>query len=66
MGIARQRLSTLVTAALLNTEGMLPGAQAVQDALWVLEGKAVFDGPMLPVYTRLAAYQGAILSRFGQ
>jgi hypothetical protein len=37
-----------------------PGAQAVQDALGVLEGKALFDGPELPVYTRLAEHNGAI------
>jgi hypothetical protein len=37
-----------------------PGAQAIQDALGVLDGKACFDGPELPVYTRLAAHHGAI------
>jgi hypothetical protein len=37
-----------------------PGAQAVQDALAVLEGKALFDGPEYPVYTRLAEHEGAI------
>jgi hypothetical protein len=37
-----------------------PGAQAVQDALAVLEGKALFDGPEYPVHTRLAEHEGAI------
>jgi hypothetical protein len=37
-----------------------PGSQAVQDALGVLEGKALFDGRELPVYLRLAGHDGAI------
>jgi hypothetical protein len=41
-------------------EDKAPGAQAVQDALGVLEGKALFDGPEVPVYTRLAEQQGAL------
>jgi hypothetical protein len=41
-------------------EDKAPGAQAVQDALGVLEGQALYDGTELPVYTRLAEHQGAI------
>lgn len=37
-----------------------PSSQAVQDALGVLEGKALFDGPEHPVYVRLAEHEGAI------
>jgi hypothetical protein len=37
-----------------------PGAQAMQDALGVLEAKAHFDGPELPVFTRLAESGGRI------
>jgi hypothetical protein len=37
-----------------------PGSQAIQDALGVLEGKALFDGPEVPVYTRLAEHNGVI------
>jgi hypothetical protein len=37
-----------------------PGSQALQDALNVLEGKALYDGLEWPVYTRLAAHEGAI------
>jgi hypothetical protein len=37
-----------------------PGGQAIQDAVGVLEGQACFDGPEHPVYTRLAAHNGAI------
>lgn len=43
-----------------HSEGKAPGAQAVQDALGVLEGQATFDGPELPVSTRLAEHNGAI------
>lgn len=45
---------------LYQAEDKSPGSQAVQDAVGVLEGKALFDGPALPVYTRLAAQDGAI------
>jgi hypothetical protein len=37
-----------------------PGSQAVQDALGVLEGKALFDGPEYAVFTRLAELDGVI------
>jgi hypothetical protein len=37
-----------------------PGSQAPQDALGVLEGKALYDGPEYPVYTRLAEDNGVI------
>jgi hypothetical protein len=37
-----------------------PGSQALQDALGVLEGKALFEGPMRSIYTRLAEHDGAI------
>jgi hypothetical protein len=37
-----------------------PGTHALQDAITVLEGKALFDGPEYSVFTRLAEYEGAI------
>ena len=40
--------------------GTPPGAQAVQDALGVLEGKALFDGEQIPVHTRLAEHEGRV------
>jgi hypothetical protein len=42
-----------------------PGSQAVQDALGVLEGKALFEGPEAPVYTRLAEHEGTIYLDLG-
>ena len=42
-----------------------PGSQAIQDALGVLEGKALYDGAELPVYTRLAEHNGAIYLDLG-
>ena len=48
-------------ARLFYTEyAKTPGSQAIQDALGVLEGKAIFDGDEFPVHTRLAEYNGAI------
>jgi primase/DNA polymerase family protein len=41
-------------------EGRTPSAQAMQDALNVLDGKAMYDGPEMPVYVRLAEHAGAI------
>jgi hypothetical protein len=43
-----------------QAEDKSPGAQAVQDALGVLEGKALFDGPESPVFTRLSEQNDAI------
>ena len=37
-----------------------PNAQAVQDALGVLEGRALYEGETLPVYVRVAEFEGAI------
>jgi hypothetical protein len=52
----RRRLSRLF----FQDSGKSPGSQAVQDALAVLEGQALFDAAELPVYVRLAEYQGAV------
>lgn len=41
-------------------EQKTPGSQAVQDALGVLEGKALFDNPEYPVFSRLAEHEGSI------
>lgn len=35
--------------------GRAPGSQAMQDALTVLEGQAIFDGSEYPVFVRIAA-----------
>jgi hypothetical protein len=43
-----------------QAEDKSPGSQAVQDALGVLEGKAVFEGPECPVSLRLAEHGGNI------
>ena len=40
--------------------GSTANAQAVQDALGVLEAKATFDGPQIPVHTRVAAHDDKI------
>jgi len=40
--------------------GTAPNAQAVQDALAILESRALFEGPTLPVFTRLAEHAGDI------
>jgi len=40
--------------------GKAPNSQALHDAVGVLEGKALFDGPELPVFVRLAEHAGAI------
>jgi RepB DNA-primase from phage plasmid len=37
-----------------------PGAQALQDALGLLEARAQFDGPQTEVYVRVAGHAGAV------
>jgi len=41
-------------------EGKTPSSQALQNALAVLEGLAQFEGPELPVHTRIAMLDGRI------
>jgi hypothetical protein len=41
-------------------QGRPPGAQAMQDALGLLEARAQFDGPETEVYVRVAGHDGAI------
>jgi Domain of unknown function (DUF3854) len=41
------------------------GAQVVQDALNVLEAKAMFDGPELPIFTRVAARDDTVYVDLG-
>lgn len=43
-----------------EAEGSAPSAQAVQDALDVLRGRARFDGATYEVHTRIAEHEGAI------
>lgn len=43
-----------------EAEGSAPSAQAVQDALDVMRGRARFDGAMYEVHTRIAEQGGAI------
>jgi hypothetical protein len=45
---------------LYELTGKAPGAQPMQDALGVLDGRAAYDGPQLTVYTRLAQCDDAI------
>jgi hypothetical protein len=45
---------------LYASKGITANAQAMQDALGVLEGRATYDGPMQTVYARLASHDGAI------
>jgi hypothetical protein len=42
-----------------------PGSQALQDAIGVLEGKALFKGSEYPVYTQLAEHNGNIYLDLG-
>jgi hypothetical protein len=61
-GVAHQisALSPVAGAAIPCGAGKTPGGQAVQDALGVLGGKALFEGEEHPVCTRLAEHDGAI------
>lgn len=47
-------------------EGKAPGAQAVQDALDVLKGRALYEGLRRPVYVRLAGDAERVLLDLGR
>jgi hypothetical protein len=40
--------------------GRAPRIQAVQEVLQTIEGRALFDGPQVPVFTRMAPYNDTI------
>ena len=42
-----------------QTNKSAPNSQAMQDAIGVLRGKALFDGPEIPVFVRIAEHDGA-------
>ena len=46
--------------AYYNAERTTPGSQAIQDAIGVLEGRAIFEAQEHPVHVRLARHEGAI------
>jgi hypothetical protein len=50
---------------LWEAERKAPGSQAIQDALGVLEGMALYDGDERPVFVRLAEHGGAIYLDLG-
>ncbi len=43
-----------------TTKGQVPRTQAIQDALGILQGRAIFDGPACAVYVRLASHEDTI------
>src|SRR5688572_9269814 len=43
-----------------ESTGQAPGAQALQDALTTLEGRALFEAGACPVYTRVAEWEDTI------
>ena len=46
-------------------ESKVPHNQGLQDALGLLEGKAIFDGPEYPVYLRVAGHEGNVYVDIG-
>lgn len=55
-----KRFRRWLARLLYQAEDKSPGSQAVQDALGVLEGKALYEGAALAVSTRLAEHHGAL------
>jgi len=58
--IHSMRFRRWIGQAYYNAYGKAPNAQAVQDALNVLAGQAIYDGPERSVAVRLAEYEGCI------
>jgi hypothetical protein len=48
-----------------EANGTIPSSQAIQEALGVMEGEALFKGPEYPVYVRLAEQNGSIYLDLG-
>jgi hypothetical protein len=58
--LRRKQFKTWLRRLYYRSTGGAPNAQAMQDALGVLEGQAVFDGERHTVHTRIAEYAGAL------
>lgn len=63
--IRQSRFRRILLRAFYRQEGKPPGAQAVEDALRVLEARAQFDGPEHEVHSRVAGKRGAIYLDLG-
>ena len=53
-GVRNKRFRTWLSRLHYLTEGKAPSSQALQDAIGVLEGKAMFEGQKRSVYVRVA------------
>jgi putative DNA primase/helicase len=51
--------------AYFQQTGKAPNAQALSDALGVLEARALFDGPTLPVFVRVGEHDGKVYLDLG-
>ena len=51
--------------AFFRRTGRAPNAQAINDALGVIEAHALFDGPTLPVFVRVAGHDGRVYLDLG-
>lgn len=60
MDVRAKPFRSLLYRLYYNESGKPPGSQAVQDALSVLEAKALYEGEERPVYVRLAEHGGKV------
>jgi DNA polymerase I-like protein with 3'-5' exonuclease and polymerase domains len=55
-----QRFRTWMSHLFYRSQGKAPGGQALSDALNVLEGVGLHEGPAIPTYLRVAGYGGKL------
>jgi hypothetical protein len=63
--LRRKQFKTWLRRLFYDISGGAPNAQAMQDALGVLEGQAVFEGECHAIHTRLAEHGGAVYHDLG-
>ena len=56
--LASRAIKDYLARRYYEKSGSAPNSQAIQDALNVLRGRALFDGGEEPVYTRIAGFDG--------
>ncbi|RMG09915.1 MAG: hypothetical protein D6731_18750 [Planctomycetota bacterium] len=59
-GVRSRAFKAFLSAAFYERHGKAPGSQAQQDALGVLEGRALHEGPLRPTFVRVAHHDGTI------
>lgn len=64
-GLRSKASKNWLSLQLYRSDNKAPSSQAMQDALNVLEGKAIYEGLEYPVFVRMARYEDSVIIDIG-